>query len=206
MVNHTKMRRGIFAIEGEWRSDMRQSLSFRPIIELLAALDGRISFVHRDAATREELFYYLDKWTQKRYSRYPILYLGYHGVQESILIGDGRCRDRQLNLSELAGQLEGRCAQRIIFLGSCETMNMDARKLKTFLKQTGALAVCGYRERVDMLRSAAFELLLFHALLQNTLTIQGARATERNIQRDEKPLCRDLGFRMIVRTGAKGVG
>ncbi|MEZ6133977.1 MAG: DUF6642 family protein [Pirellulaceae bacterium] len=200
MVKNTKMRRGIFAIEGEWCSDLRQGLSFRPIIELLSNLDGRISFVHRDAATRQELFYYLDKWTQKRYAGYPILYLGYHGVQESILIGDGRARDRELSLQELAVQLEGRCDRRIIFLGSCETMDMDARKLKAFLRQTGALAVCGYRERVDMLRSAAFELLLFHALLQNTLTIQGARATERSIQRDEKPLCQDLGFRMVVRT------
>ncbi|MCA9132709.1 MAG: hypothetical protein KDA45_06130 [Planctomycetales bacterium] len=196
------MRRGIFAIEGEWRSDLRQGLSFRPIIELLSTLDGRISFVHRDAATRAELFYYLDKWTQKRYSRYPILYLGYHGVQESILIGDGRSRDRTLSLQELAKQLEGRCAERIIYLGSCETMNMDGRKLQSFLKQTGALAVCGYREQVNMLRSAAFELLLFHALMQNSLTIQGTRATERSIQRDEKPLCRDLGFRMVVRTAS----
>ncbi len=200
MVSSTNTGRGIFAIEGEWHSDLRQGLSFRPIVELLSKMDNRIAFVHRDAATREELFYYLDKWTQKRYSRYPILYLGYHGVQECILIGDGRSRDRQLSLNELGSQLEGRCAQRIIYLGSCETMKMDGRKLKAFLRQTGALAVCGYREQVNMLRSAAFELLLFHALLQNTLTIQGARKTERNIQRDEKPLCRDLGFRMVVRT------
>ena len=202
MVNSTRAGRGIFAIEGEWHPDLRNGISFKPIVELLSRIDSRISFVHRDAATREELFYYLDKWTQKRYSRYPILYLGYHGVRECILIGDRRSANRELSLRELAARLEGRCTRRIIYLGSCETMKMDGRKLKAFLNQTGALAVCGYREQVNMLRSAAFELLLFHAMLQNTLTVQGVRATERTIQRDEAPLCRDLGFRMVVRSAS----
>ena len=204
MINSTRAGRGIFAIEGEWHPDLRNGISFKPIVELLSRIDSRISFVHRDAATREELFYYLDKWTQKRYSRYPILYLGYHGVRECILIGDRRSSNRELSLRELANRLEGRCAKRIIYLGSCETMKMDGRKLRAFLNQTGALAVCGYREQVNMLRSAAFELLLFHAMLQNTLTVQGVRATERSIQRDEAPLCRDLGFRMVIRSAALG--
>ncbi len=61
-----KRQRGIFAIEGEWFSDLRNGVSFRPLLEVMQCL-SRSPFVHRDAATEEELFYYLKKWSQKRY-------------------------------------------------------------------------------------------------------------------------------------------
>ena len=193
-----RRQRGIFALEGEWHSDLRSCPSFRPILELISKV-SRCPFVHRDAATREELYYYLDKWTQKRYERFAILYLGFHGKRESILIGDGGSRSCAICLNELADNLAGRCANRIIYIGSCQTMSSDSRKLNSFLRKTGALALCGYREEVDMLRSAAFELLLFDVLLRNSLTIHGARAMKKYIEREERHLCRDLGFRMVVR-------
>jgi hypothetical protein len=191
-------KRGIFAIEGEWETDLRGGVSFRPVLQLMRTLN-RSPFVHRDAATREEIFYYLRKWTQKRYARYPILYLGFHGEEESIFIGDRRESDCRVTLSELMDHLAGSCAKRIIYIGSCSTMQIDERRLQTFLRTTGALAVCGYRCDVDMLRGAAFELLLFNALLNNSLTLQGARAMKRRIESEERTLCRDLGFRMVVR-------
>jgi hypothetical protein len=193
-----KRLRGIFAIEGEWLSDLRDGLSFRPILELMRVLN-KSPFVHRDAATREELFYYLSKWLQKRYSAYPILYLGFHGSQESIYIGDGRAADCQVTLTELMDHLEGRCDKRIIYIGSCSTMQIDERRLQTFLQRTRALAVCGYTIDVDMLRSAAFEMLLFNFLLGNTLTLHGTKAMRRKIFSEERTLCKQLGFRMVVR-------
>jgi len=193
-----KRLRGIFAIEGEWFSDLRGGVSFRPVLEVMRSLN-RSPFVHRDAATREELFYYLKKWLQRRYSTYPILYLGFHGEQESIFIGDARETDCRVTLTELMDHLEGRCDKRIIYIGSCSTMQIDGRRLQTFLQRTRALAVCGYTENVDMLRSAAFEMLLFNALLGNTLTLQGANAMRRKIMSEERSLCKQLGFRMVVR-------
>ncbi|MCR9294087.1 MAG: hypothetical protein NXI32_15295 [bacterium] len=198
MVRGRKKVRGIFAIEGEWYSDLRHGVSFRPILEVINKLN-RSPYVHRDAATREELFYYLTKWTQKRYSSYPILHLGFHGIRESILIGDGRSSLCQVTLDELMDHMDGACSKRIIYFGSCETMNIDGRRLKSFLRKTDALAVCGYRFQVDMLKSAAFELLLFDALLCHTLTLQGVRAMERMIRETGGSLCRELGFRMVIR-------
>lgn len=201
MVKRKRKSRGIFAIEGEWSSDLRSGLSFRPILDLINKLNGA-SIVHRDAATREELFYYLTKWCQSRYSTYPILCLGFHGEQDSILIGDRRATNHRISLDELADHLNGRCQKRIIYFGSCETMNIHGTRIQTFLKRTGALAVCGYRYPIDMLRSAAFELLLFDALLKvKTLTISGARAIERAITQNERSLSKQLGLRMVVRRG-----
>lgn len=73
-------------------------------------------------------------------------------------------------------------------------MQIDERRLQTFLQRTGALAICGYRYHVEMLRSAAFELLLFNALLGNTLTLNGAKAMKRRIETEERTLCKELGF------------
>jgi hypothetical protein len=196
--NGRKRQRGIFAIEGEWMSDLRGGLSFRPLLEIIRSL-RRSPIVHRDAATREELFYYLRKWTQKRYARYSILYLGFHGQEESILIGDARERDCQVRLDELAEELEGKCEKKIIYFGSCSTVGIDERRLQTFLQRTRALAICGYRENVDMVRSAAFELLLLNTLLDNALTLTGATAMRRRILTEERHLVRELSFRMVVR-------
>lgn len=198
--NGRKRQRGIFAIEGEWLSDLRGGLSFRPLLEIIRSL-RRSPIVHRDAATREELFYYLRKWTQQRYARYSVLYLGFHGQEESILIGDARERDCQVRLDELAEELEGKCEKKIIYFGSCSTVGIDERRLQTFLQRTRALAVCGYRENVDMVRSAAFELLLLNTLLDNTLTLtlNGTSAMRRRILTEERHLVRELSFRMVVR-------
>ena len=62
-----------------------------------------------------------------------------------------------------------------------------------------ALAVCGYRHPVDMIRSAAFELLLFNALLNNALNLNGVKAMKRKILSEEKSLVKELGFRMVIR-------
>lgn len=198
LIKKRKRQRGIFAIEGEWLSDLRGGLSFRPLLELMRSLN-KSPFVHRDAATREELFYYLKKGTQARYARYPILYPGYHGEAESIIVGDGRESNCRVMLSALMEWLDGCCSKRIIYIGSCSTMQIDERRLQTFLQRTGALAICGYRYPVEMLRSAAFELLLFNALLGNTLTLNGAKAMKRRIETEERALCKELGFRMVVR-------
>jgi len=193
-----RTQRGIFAIEGEWFSDLRNGVSFRPLLELIQSL-SRSPFVHRDAATEEELFYYLKKWSQKRYARYPILYLGFHGEEESILIGDGRESKCRVHLDDLMNVLSDQCEKRIIYIGSCSTMGIDERRLQTFLQRTGALAVCGYRYPIDMIRSAAFELLLFNAMLDNALNLNGVKAMKRKIFSEEKSLVKELGFRMVIR-------
>jgi hypothetical protein len=197
-----KRMRGIFAIEGEWFTDLRGGVSFKPLLDIIKVLHNS-PYVHRDAATRQELFYYLQKWTQKRYSSYPILYLGFHGKAEKIQVGDGRGKDCHVTLDDLMEHLQGLCSGRIIYIGSCNTMQIDERRLQRFLLQTGALAICGYKFQIDMLRSAAFELLLFNAMLDQALNLNGVKAMKNRILREERALARELGFRMVVRKKPK---
>jgi hypothetical protein len=127
------------------------------------------------------------------------LYLGFHGEEETIRIGDGREIGCRIHLEDLIEQLEGRCDRRIIYLGSCSTMKTDGRRLQSFLRRTGALAICGYKDDVDMLRSAAFELLLFDILLENALNLNGVKAMRRKLQTEARSLVKELGFRMVIR-------
>jgi DNA-binding transcriptional regulator/RsmH inhibitor MraZ len=78
-------------------------------------------------------------------------------------------------------------------------LDIRGARINRFVRQTKALAVCGYRESVDIVKSAAFELLVFEAFQRNTLTLHGARAMKRTIQSQASKLSRDLGFRMVVR-------
>ena len=61
-------------------------------------------------------------------------------------------------------RLDGGCRGRVVHLGSCGTVDVHGRELKKFLGRTGALAVCGFREDVDWLESAAFDMLVLGRL------------------------------------------
>jgi hypothetical protein len=75
---------------------------------------------------------------------------------------------------------------------------MDKRKLKKILVKTEALAICGYRNDVDWMKSAAFELLVLNEMQQNSLTVQGMKAIRRRIVRQFPNLVK--GFEFILLT------
>jgi len=194
-----KKSRGVFCLEGDWWYSLKRTSSVEPILELLRQWDPFfVPFIHRNVATAETLEYYLKKWAQKKHADYPILYLAFHGNPGTIYIGDMRRRKSAVTLSEIADWLEGRCKGRIIYFGTCATMDLHGHHLNRFLGQTGALAVCGYTDEVDWLRATAFELLVFAAMQNNALTVSGANAMKRRVFREAGYLVKELNFRMIV--------
>ena len=192
--------RGVFCLEGDWWYNLKRQSSVEPILELLEQWDPFfVPFIHRNVATTETLEYYLTKWSQKKHVDYPILYLAFHGNPGAIYIGDMRRKRSEVTLEELEDWLDGRCKGRIIYFGTCATMDVHGHYLNQFLRRTGALAVCGYTEDVDWLRATAFELLVFASMQQNALTVAGARAMKRRIMREAGALVKQLKFRMIVK-------
>jgi hypothetical protein len=183
--------KGIFCIEGLWDPDLRVPSSVVPLLDLLN-LNALVDYIHMDCATHAELEFYIKKWTQKRYDRFPILYIASHGSESGLQIG----RDHY-SIEALGRLMEGKCSNRLIMFSSCSTLGIDRRILKGFLKKTGALAVCGYRVEVKWLRSTAFELLLFSEMQDNEFSGRGVEA----IAREAKALARsfrDLDFRMAT--------
>jgi hypothetical protein len=182
--------KGIFCIEGLWDPDLRVSSSVEPLLDLLN-LNAWLDYIHVDAATPTEFEFYVSKWTQKRYDRFPILYIASHGSKSEIRLG------REIySIDALADLLEGKCANRFIMFSSCSTLRIDKRVLKRFLKKTGALAVCGYSVDVNWLRSTAFELLLLSEIQDNEFSGRGAEAIVREATELARSF-RDLKFVIV---------
>lgn len=191
--------RGIFCLENDWSHDLRDTSTVEPILHLLSQTLYGVRYIHRNISTVDGLEHYLAKWSQKSYGDFPILYLAFHGSGGGYLnLGSGR-RSRELPLDWLENRLLDRCGRRIIFIAACSTLDVNGNRLNSFLRRTGALAVCGYTGFVDWLGSAAFDLLVLGAFQENALTAAGAHAMRRRIQREGCGLGDDLHFRMVIK-------
>lgn len=188
----TMAHKGIFCVEGLWNPNLADKSSVRHMLELLQSRE-RIPYIHRTAATASELEFYLGKWVQARYDPYRILYFACHGEGGELRLGAD-----SYPLDRLASFLEGRCTNCILVFASCSTMDVDRRRLLRFLRTTGALAICGYREDVEWMKSFAFEFLLMSALQDNEFSGRGILAIQRRINREHAALCRSLRFRMVT--------
>lgn len=183
--------KGIFCIEGLWDPDLRVSSSVQPLLDMLN-LNALIDYIHVDTATHEEFEVYVKKWMQKRYDRYPILYIASHGTANGIeLSGD------EYSLDALSELMADKCANRFIMFSSCSTLRIGKRVLRRFLRRTGALAVCGYRVDVNWLRSTAFELLLLSQIQKHEFSGRGAAAIEREATELARSF-RDLNFSIVT--------
>jgi len=193
-------KRGIFCLEGDWWRSLKRAPSVRPILELLNQPEvSNIPFIYRDIGTKEELLYYLRKWTLKAHQDYPILYLGFHGAPGLLYVGERRYGGGTCTLDELEECLQGRCHDRILHFGTCSTINLNGNRLNRFLRETNALAMSGYRIDVDWVLSAAFELIMFSSMVEYSLTVNGVRAIVRRLKRETPHLYKALDFRMVIR-------
>lgn len=167
--------KGIFCLEGLWDNDLKRKSTVAPILSMLE-VNGGVRFIHQDVATVPELEYYLESWKQARYRGYPILYLAFHGDSETLLIGK-----HEYTIDKLAEILNGSCKNSIVLLASCNTLKTDRRNIKRFLRKTGALAICGYKSRVNWMLAAAFELLVLSAFQETEFSGRGVGAIERQV-------------------------
>ena len=192
--------KGIFCLEGDWWGKLHRGSSVEPILELLRQWDPYyVRYVRRDVATRSEFEYYISRWAQKSMAAYPILYLAFHGKSSEVTIGDQRLAENRITVAELGDMLEGRCHGRMIYFGSCDTLDLHGNSIQAFLRKTGAIAVCGYRRDVEWLEATAFELVVMAAMQIHSMTRQGAGAMQRRITARAGELARALRFHMVIR-------
>lgn len=191
------MARGVFCLEGDWWNDLIRPSSIEPTLRQLQAIGIRA--IHRDVATRGEFEHYLQKWCQPKHKNYPILYLAFHGHPGEILIGDARKAESFVDLDSLEKALRGKCGGRVIYFGSCLTLDVHGARLNRFVRNTQAVAICGYSGEVDWILSAALDLIIFRELSRYSFTRQGMLAAEKRIFEASAGLARRLGFRMVIR-------
>ena len=165
----------------------------------MALVGQQCPYLYYDVGTREEFDFYLKKWGQAKFrDTHPILYLGFHGSPGEITVGEGR--HSSVTLDEIAERLEGRCKGRVIHFGSCGTAAVHGRELNRFLERTEALAVCGYKEEVDWLESAAFDMLVLGRLQSASFVqVSSVEKFDRELKSTASGLYKNLGFRMSYR-------
>ncbi len=186
--------KGVFCLEGFWDGDHRDNASVFPVLDLTRRYHD-ISVIHHRCATREELLYSIQRWRTKSFNKeYPLLYLAFHGAPGEVLMGHD-----SIDLETLGELLQGKCGNAIIYFGSCSTLNVESERLQAFMKKTKALAIMGYREDVDWLPSASFEIMLLDRLLNNSFTPGGVKKMKKQL----KPICKGylekLEFTMILK-------
>jgi len=192
--------KGICCLEiGEWHGSLKGRHSVEPILELLKQSPLNVPFIHRDIATESELIYYIRKWTQGRHRNYPILYLAFHGSPGCIHVAKENGRTLEVKADALFALLAGKCHRRVIHLGSCSVLNIHGHIINRYLRETGALAISGYGNDVDWVKSAVFEMLYLSELQGNQFTAPGIRAVGRRVRACAKKLHETLQFRIVVK-------
>ena len=98
-----------------------------------------------------------------------------------------------VELEDIAHTCKDSLRGKIVYFGSCLTLNIDKRRINTFLKQTKALAVFGYKESIDFTTSTALDLMIMEVLQRN----KDMRKVEEEIKKNFSQLTRNLKFRMV---------
>lgn len=196
MARRANQQKNIFCLETYSWYKGKDRTSVEPLLELLRRM-GRCDYLHRDVATRSEFEYFLNDYFDNENKAYPVLYLGFHGSDNPPLIYLGK--GEKITLGKIAETIDGRCSNRVVYFGSCSTMNMHGNKLNNFVSSTQALAVCGYREEVGWLESAAFEMLILGTFQEVSFTKQGMGKFDRLLRKRAEHLYKTLGFKIKVK-------
>ncbi len=159
----------------------------RPAFDLLAGQEY-VQVVHRDVGTTTELEYYAKKMTERRYDRFEMVYLAFHGEPGRLWVGE-----EGISLDRLAELLGDACRGRVVHFGSCSTMRLSPDRLAEFKARTGAVAVSGYTKDIDWLESCAFELMLIGALTHYKTRAAAFKYVERTLPQ----LAEQLGWHRV---------
>lgn len=179
---------GIFCVEADWSSKLTDRASVRDMLELLEAVDG-IPFIHEHVnASKEAFFGALHQWSQKQYARYSIAYFASHGRPGKLLLGR-----KSVTIEDIGTALEGRCAGRILYFGSCSVLQVPDQRIRALRERTGAEAVVGFTRDVGWVASAALDMILLEAMVENT----EEAAIEKWLRREYGALAGHLGLKMV---------
>jgi hypothetical protein len=184
--------KNIYCIEGNWTHDLRDRRSIKTGLEFLehnSYSKKNVLHIHRQSSSLHEFENLLKESVFKKYDKYSILYLAFHGHEGMLRVG----KRSTISIDGIAEILEEKAQNKIIHFGSCETLNVKKPQLNRFLKRTGALAVSGYEKTIDFMPSTFLDLLYFQFCQQ----YQKMYLVEQDVKQYYGKLARELGFKMV---------
>jgi hypothetical protein len=165
------MNNKIFCLETEWEQsvyDLKFESQAKPMLEFLKNSNG-IDYSFRQVASKSDFDYYISHLKQASYKNFTIVYLCFHGLKGKIEFADsGKYGgERHIDLMDFAKVNQNIFEGKIVHFDSCNTLNMDEKKIDEFKKMTGASLVTGYKKSVDMTESFIFEAWLLNTLYKH---------------------------------------
>lgn len=150
--------RNIYCLEGNWNKNPRSNESVKPMLELLRTFSG-VKYIYHKCTTKEEFFYRLQQFTKGYYKNYSILYLGFHGRTNRLIV-----ENKYITLKEIANALESKLDGKIVHFGSCSTLRTSDKNIQHFISTTNCQFISGYCKDVEQISATAFELLYLELL------------------------------------------
>jgi hypothetical protein len=154
MANFKTLKKRIFCIEGDWENDLRKKSSIKGILDFLENVN-KVEYIHRNCNTKAEFISRLNQF--KKYKSYNILYLAFHGSSNELYLNE----NESISLDEIEELLKEKLTDKIIYFGSCETLRINEKRLKEFVKITNANCLVGFTKKVDFIEGTALDLLFF---------------------------------------------
>jgi hypothetical protein len=148
--------KNVFCIEGYWTNNLKSRTSIKSALDFLES-NSQIKYIHRSAATIDQVDYLMKESLLQSYKEYSIIYLASHGYPGEIKFG----KRKIITMEEIAEMIEGKANDKIIHFGSCSTLNVPGKRIRRFLDKTGALAVSGYTREIDFVPSTFLDILYF---------------------------------------------
>lgn len=158
----SETQKNIYCLEGNWSKQPSSKLSIKPILDLLYTT-SKVKHIYNKCQTKNDFLIHLERFTQKRYKNYPILYIAFHGRTNKISIGN-----EDITLKEISNVLEGKLEGKIVHFGSCSTLKTSGKNISSFISRTKCSYISGYKKDVNYIISTAFELIYFD-ILQNKI-------------------------------------
>jgi hypothetical protein len=185
---------GVFAIEGEWETDLRDPSSIQTLVQFVANSDHHslLSPIYRRVGTKESFLYYLKQW--EKYPEYTVGYFCFHGEKKKLNLGA-----EQLTLTELKEELTGKCKGKHILLSCCNTLAVTPAELDDFLRVTKARSVAGYQKAPDWVEGSALDLMF----MSNLFYFDRPKKVEDWLRKHCGVLLKKYGFVIKYRTRAR---
>jgi hypothetical protein len=180
--------KNVFCLEGEFSKDLREKASVLPALGFLQQ-NFDVRYIYKKCTNRESVEYFAGRWKDRKYSSYSIGYFSFHGEPGRIEPG---FRDF-IKLEELGEILQGSCKNKVIHFGTCKTIHVEEKRIRAFLRTTGALCVSGYTDGIDFFQGGILDMIYID-LLQKYKSV--ARV-HREIRKLHPVMVQKLGFKMI---------
>ncbi len=184
---------------GDWYGSLKKTTSVKAVLKLLNESTLEVPYIYRDIATKEELYFYIKKWTQAKHSDYPILYLAFHGSSGCICLFKDNGRETTITTDDLFDLLKGKCHRRVIHFGSCKSLDMNGHTVNKYLKSSGAVSISGYVADVDWVLSSVFEMYYLFELQKNKFTKSGMQAVYKRLHKRAGFFTKKLKFTMKMK-------